>query len=104
MLAGLTRLLARRLWDALFVRPGTLLRWHRDLVRRRWTYPSRRGRRPVTGEIRRGLVLRLARENSTWGYRRIHGELRRLGYRGGASTVWVILNRAGSIPLGSGRR
>jgi putative transposase len=96
VLAGLARLLPRRLWDGLFVRPGTL-RWHRDLVRRRWTYPSRRGRPSVTAEIR-DLVLRLARENSTWGYRRIHGELCRLGYRIGASTVWIILKRAGVDP------
>jgi putative transposase len=81
----------------LFVRPATLLRWHRDLVRWRWTYPSRRGRPPVTAEIR-SLVLRLARENSTWGYRRIHGELRRLGYRFGVSTVWTILRNAGVFP------
>jgi hypothetical protein len=52
----------------LLVRPTTLLRWHRDLVRRRWAYPGRRGRPPVAAEIR-SLVLRLARENSTWGYR-----------------------------------
>jgi putative transposase len=97
VLAGLTRLLPRRLWDGLFVRPGTLLRWHRDLVRRRWTFPCRRGRPSVTAEIR-NLALRLARENSTWGYRRIHGELRRLGYRVGASTVWAILKRAGIDP------
>jgi putative transposase len=97
VLAGLTRLLPRRLWDALFVQPGTLLRWHRDLVRRHWTYPSRRGRPSITAEIR-NLVLRLARENSTWGYRRIHGELRRLGYRVGASTVWTILKHAGVDP------
>jgi hypothetical protein len=84
---------ARRLWGGLFVRPATLLRWHRDLVRQRWTYPSRRGRPPLTAEIR-DLVLRLARENSTWGYRRIHGELCRLGYRIGASTVWSILKGA----------
>jgi putative transposase len=70
VLAGLARLLPRRLWGGLFVRPGTLLRWHRDLVRRRWTYPNRRGRPCVAAEIR-GLVLRLARENSTCGYRRI---------------------------------
>jgi putative transposase len=97
VLAGLTRLLPRRLWDGVFVRPETLLRWHRDLVRQRWTFPSRRGRPPVTAEIR-SLVLRLASENSTWGYRRIHGELCRLGYRVGASTVWSILNRAGVDP------
>jgi putative transposase len=97
VLAALTRLLPRRLRDGLFVRPGTLLRWHRDLVRQRWSYPSRRGRPPVAAEIR-SLVLRLASENSTWGYRRIHGELCRLGYRVGASTVWAILNLAGIGP------
>src|SRR4051794_21762305 len=61
VLAGLARLLPRPLGDGLFVRPATLLRWHRDLVRRRWTYPSRRGRPSIDGEIRR-LVVRLARE------------------------------------------
>jgi putative transposase len=81
----------------LFVRPQTLLRWHRDLVRRRWTYPSPRGRPSVTAEVRK-LVLRLARENSIWGYRRIHGELCRLGYRIGASTVWTTLKAAGVDP------
>jgi hypothetical protein len=81
VLARLARLLPRRLWGGVFVRPGTLLRWHRDLVRERWAYPSRRGRPSIAAEIR-GLVLRLARENSTWGYRRIHGELRRLGLPG----------------------
>jgi putative transposase len=89
--------LPRRLQDGLFVRPETLLRWHRDLVRRRWTYPSRRGRPSVSAEIR-SLVLRLAAENSTWGYRRVHGELCRLGYRVGASTVWTILKGAGVDP------
>ena len=98
-LAGLVRLLPRPARRGLFVQPATLLRWHRDLVRRRWTYPHRRGRPPVTTEVR-ALVLRLARENPTWGYRRIHGELCRLGYRGrvGASTVWTILQRAGVAP------
>jgi putative transposase len=82
-----------------FVQPATLLRWHRDLVRRRWTYPHRRGRPNISSEVR-ALVLRLARENPTWGYRRIHGELCRLGYKGriGASTVWTILQRAGVNP------
>jgi putative transposase len=65
LLAALARLLPGRLWNGLFVRPATLLRWHRDLVRRRWTYPSRRGRPSVTAEIRT-LVVRLANENSTW--------------------------------------
>jgi putative transposase len=97
VLAGLARLLPRPAWHGLFVQPVTLLRWHRDLVRRRWTYPRRPGRPAVTTELRE-LVLRLATENPTWGYRRIHGELRRLGYRIGASTVWTILRRAGVDP------
>jgi putative transposase len=71
VLAGLARLLPRPVWRGLLVQPTTLLRWQRDLVRRRWTYPRRRGRPAVAGEIR-ALVLRLARENPTWGYRRIH--------------------------------
>jgi putative transposase len=99
VLAGLARLLPRPIWRGLFVRPETLLRWHRDLVRRRWAYRHRRGRPSVAVELR-ALVLRLARENPTWGYRRIHGELCRLGYndRIGASTVWTILQRAGVAP------
>jgi putative transposase len=99
VLAGLARLLPRPSWHRVFVRPETLLRWHQDLVRRRWSYPHRRGRPGVALEIR-DLVLRLAGENPTWGYRRIHGELGRLGYKGriGASTVWAILHRAGVEP------
>src|SRR6266496_3083151 len=97
VLAGLARLLSRPAWRGLFVQPATLLRWHRDLVRRRWAYPHRRGRPAVAAEVR-ALVLRLARENPTWGYRRIHGELCRLGYQIGASTVWTILQRAGVAP------
>jgi hypothetical protein len=81
VLAGLARLLPRPSWNRLFVRPETLLGWHQDLVRRRWSYPSRRGRPAVTAELR-VLVVRLARENPTWGYRRVHGELCRLGYMG----------------------
>jgi putative transposase len=97
VLAGLPRLLPRPSWNRLFVQPETLLGWHRDLVRRRWSYPHRRGRPAVSAELR-ALVVRLARENPTWGYRRIHGELCRLGYRIGASTVWSILQRAGVEP------
>lgn len=80
VLAGLARLLPRPSWNRVFVRPETLRRWHQDLVRRRWSYPHRRGRPAVTAELR-VLVVRLARENPTWGYRRIHGELGRLGYK-----------------------
>jgi putative transposase len=99
VLAGLARLLPRPAWRGLFVQPATLLRWHRDLIRRRWTYPHQRGRPAAAAEFR-GLVLRLARENSTWGYRRVHGELCRLGYKDkiGASTVWTNLRRAGVAP------
>src|SRR6266545_2915643 len=92
VLAGLSRL-PRSVWRGRFVQPATLLRWHRELVRRRWTYSHRRGRPGVTIELR-DLVLRMARENPTWGYRRIHGELCRLGYKIGASTVWAILQGA----------
>ena len=97
VLAGLARLLPRRSRRGSFVRPETLLRWHRDLVRRRWSYPHRRGRPSTSPEVC-ALVLRLARENPSWGYRRIHGELCRLGHRIGASTVWAILHRAGVDP------
>jgi putative transposase len=99
VLAGLARRLPRSARQGLFVQPATLLRWHRDLVRRRWSYPHRPGRPAVAREVR-ALVLRLARENPTWGYRRVHGKLCRLGYkhRIGASTVWTILQRAGVAP------
>jgi hypothetical protein len=97
VLAGLARRRPRWVWQGRLVQPATLLRWHRDLVRRRWTCPHRRGPPGVALELR-GLVVRLARENPTWGYRRIHGELCRLGYKIGASTVWAILQRAGVDP------
>src|SRR5438309_5506448 len=97
VLAGLSRLLPRARWAAFFVTPATLLRWHRSLVARRWTYPRQPGRPPVTAQVRE-LVLRLARENPTWGCRRIQGELAGLGYRLGASTIWAILTKAGVGP------
>ena len=85
-------------WAAFLVTPATLLRWHRNLIARRWTYPARRpGRPPVTAEVRE-LVLRVARDNSTWGCRRIQGELAGLGYRLAPSTIWTVLTRSGAGP------
>ena len=91
---------SRRAGLAMIVTPETVLRWHRDIVRRRWaakSQPSRPGRPPTHRNVTR-LVLRLARENPTWGYRRIHGELAGLGLTLAPSTVWEILNRAGISP------
>ena len=78
--------------------PQTLLRWHRQLVTRRWTYPRRRPGRPPTASTIRDLVLQMARDNPTWGHRRIQGELAGLGHRVAARTVWEILHRAGVDP------
>jgi len=84
----------------LIVTPATILRWHRDIIRRRWARLSRRGRsgRPPVRRTVRSVVLRLARENEAWGYRRIHGELAALGIKVAPSTVWQILKNAGIGP------
>ncbi len=84
----------------LIVTPATILRWHRDIIRRRWGRRWRRGRsgRPRVRRDVRSLVLRLARENESWGYRRIHGELAGLGIGVAPSTVWQILKDAGISP------
>jgi hypothetical protein len=96
-LSAFARVLGRDRWSLFLVRPGTLLRWHRRLVGKRWTYPHRPGR-PSTIAATRKTILRLAAENPTWGYRRIHGELARLGITIAASTVWSILKNAGIDP------
>ncbi|MFE6165212.1 integrase core domain-containing protein [Streptomyces sp. NPDC056486] len=98
VIAALSRLLPKVLRGHLFVTPGTLLRWHSDLVKRRWTYQRRGPGRPPTPPTVRELVLRMAAENPHWGYRRIAGELARAGRPVGASTVWAILRRAGVDP------
>jgi putative transposase len=99
VLAAFSQVLPRRAWKrSFFVTPATLLRWHRELVARRWTYPRRRGGRPATSVEIRELVVRLARENPGWGYRRIQGELVGLGIKLAASTVWSILKEAGIEP------
>jgi transposase len=84
----------------LIVTPGTILRWRRDIVRRQWARRSRQGKigRPPTSRKVRSVVLRLARENESWGYRRIHGELAGLGVTVAPSTVWQILKGAGIDP------
>jgi hypothetical protein len=93
VLAAVARLLPARLRRHRLVTPGTLLAWHRRLIQRKRTYPSQPGRPPVAREIR-DLVLRLARENPSWGYRRVHGELSRLGHHISAATVRRILRAA----------
>src|SRR4051794_26653016 len=95
VLSALSRLLPSPLRKMRLVTPRTLLRWHAQLVTRRWTYPRRRPGRPPTAEAIRALVLRMARENPRWGYRRIQGELVGLGHNVAASTVWTILKSAG---------
>lgn len=82
----------------LIVKPATVLGWHRRLVARHWTHRSPRAGRPSTRAELRALVLGLAGENPTWGYRRIHGEMCRLGHSIAASTVWKILRNAGRDP------
>jgi len=99
-LTALSRLVNRRRWSEIFpVTPATVLRWHRDLVARKWTYTDqRRPGRPSTAISIKTLIVRMARENPAWGHRRIQGELARLGYAIAASTVWEILHAAGIDP------
>jgi putative transposase len=98
LLASLSRAMPRPHWEAFSVTPETLLRWHRRLVAKHWTYPHIRPERPrVAREVRR-LILRLARENAGWGYVRIAGELRRLQVDVSPTLVRNILKAAGIPP------
>jgi putative transposase len=107
ILAALARLLPVALRGRRLVTPGKLLAWHRCLITRKWTCPGRPGR-PAVGQQIRHLVRRLAGENPAWGYRRVHGELTRLGYQVSQATVRRILRactgppRAAWTPPGGG--
>ena len=99
LLAAASRAMPRGLWSSFVVRPETLLRWHRELVRRKWTYKrrGRPGRPPIDPEVR-ALIVRLGRENPLWGYQRIRGELLKLDLRVSATTVRTVLLRHGLDP------
>ena len=98
LLAALSRLLPRAAWSGFPVKPETLLRWHRQLVARRWTYPHRALGRPRLESSLRTMILRLARENPHWGYRRIVGELKGLGISVSATSVRKVLLEEGLPP------
>src|SRR5437667_12747910 len=87
LLASRSRSLARPAWAVFPIKPATLLRWHRQLVARRWTYSHRTPGRPPLERSLRELILRLARENPHWGYKRIVGELKGLGISAAATSV-----------------
>jgi putative transposase len=98
LLAAASRILPRHLWRAFIVTPRTLLRWHRELVARKWAYRGRGpGRRPLDPETVE-LIVRMARENPYWGYLRIRGELMKLGIMVSATAIRTVLRREGLGP------
>ena len=97
LLAAVSRVLPRVSWPCFFVKPDTLLRWHRRLVAGVWTYPPGPGRPPLDQEVQQ-LIVRLATENPRWGYQRIQGELHRLGVQVSATTIRTTLRRHGLDP------
>jgi transposase InsO family protein len=98
LLTALSRFLPRSSWATFGVTPATLLSWHRRLVTRRWTHPHRSPGRPPVDSAATALVVRLAKENPRWGYRRIQGELGKLGVRLAASTIARIMKDHGLGP------
>ncbi|MGH2659029.1 MAG: integrase core domain-containing protein [Actinomycetota bacterium] len=98
LLAAASRVLPRDRWKAFLVTPRTLLRWHRELVRRKWTYHRRGPGRPRLDEDTVELIMRLAKDNSRWGYLRIRGELLKLGIRVSATAIRTVLRRYGLGP------
>jgi putative transposase len=104
-LAAAARRLPRTGWERFVVSPRTLLRWHRELVRFKWARYSKRrvGRPPLQAEVQE-LILRLAKENPRWGYKRIQGELLKLGIKVSATTIRKLLSRRGLGPAPPARR
>ena len=98
LLGAIAAALPCRVRQDWLVAPDTLLRWHQRRVARHWTQPQRPPGRPPTAPELRRLIVRLANENPTWGYRRIHGELTGLGHRIAPSTTWQILKTPASTP------
>jgi putative transposase len=93
LLAAVSRALPRTRWSCFFVRPETLLRWHRRLIAGAWTYPHRQTGRPPLDQDVQQLIIRMAKENPTWGYQRIRGELLRLGVQVSATAIRTTLRR-----------
>jgi len=103
-LTATSRLLPRPIWNAFFVKPATLLDWHRRLVARRWTYRRRPGRRPMSREVRE-LILRIARENPRWGYRRVGDHRPERTPQGTAgSSGWTAGSLVASVPSGASEK
>jgi len=98
MIAAFARLIRQDRWSGFIVSPATILRWHRELVARKWTYRRSRTGRPPLDPSLRCLIVQMARDNPRWGIIRIKGEMQGLGYRVGATTIRSLLRRAGIPP------